>query len=874
MDGNLDAQNTPSSNVTFRAVVLGFLLVAAATVWSAYNVHILWSSGLSMEFFPVSAGFIFFALLLLNTLVKVVERKLPGTRHIALTGRELLTILIMLLVGSTIPTRGLVGNWIGHLACAKYWADAINQWERYLLPHLPWWGAVTDQPTAEAIYDGVIPGRPKPWGTLATPIFWWFGFFFALMAVNFFVVAILRRQWVEEERLTFPIAEVPVEMVRGMDTRGSIPAILKNRLFWFGMLFPVVHIGLRILHFQFPAVPGDPLRIMIWGSQLPLGFPRIWIQFDWAVAGFAFFSKLDILFSLVLFYWLYFVEQVIFTRRGISLGPAEKLFAWGSPVGYQMMGALFVMVLISLWLGRRHLKRVFIKAFRPSHDYDDSGELVSSRTAVFGLLAGLIYMGLWLSRAGLQLTAIVAFLPLYLFIIVGLTRAVAESGMIWFGAPGMAQHLMITAIGPASLRASSLVTLGMTWCWHQDMRVAFMPAVAHSTRMSGLAGIRRRAIAPLVLAAALIAFGVGTFYTLQLCFQYGGRAMDRRMFGVWGHDEPFKTAKRCVSARNNEIHARMELGCADAAIEAVRTALSKPDTLKRRCDEVRARRKALLSEKTVAQALAQTADLEAALEAARPFGADAAPGADVKTALQNSLSSLLAWKKKYAHRDAEMQLWEYLEKFDAQAPLNRKTLKGLKYQLEAARTRITDRIELDRTLAEAKVLAFEADLLEKLAGKKSLEPKPSALSEKLVGIERVSAAADNLDLKILGEERRKFASEIPPRRGIRGLMLFASGAAVALVNYVMRLRLSWWPIHPMGIAFGTVWPMEVIWLSLLLAWLVKLIIIKTGGIRLYNKFKPFFLGFIVGGFFMTGLGSLVDTIFYRLPRGGHRLIYW
>ena len=482
-DSELNSRKPSNGAWSVRAIVLGAILAVVSVFWSCYNEHILWSSGVSLEYFPVGGAFIFFVLLGATVFVRLVERWTGAQRSFALTGSELLIILIMLLVASSIPTRGLVGTWIGNIACVDYRADAINQWDIYLRPHLPQWAVPSTRDASGAVYDGVISGRPEPWLAFVTPVFWWGGFFVALMAASFFVVAILRRQWVEEERLSFPIAEVPAEMVRGMDGPGRIPDIFRNRLFWLGMLFPVIHIGLRVLHFKYPAVPGDPLRVVVWQGALPLGFPRIWLQFDWMVAGFAFLAKLDILLSLWLFYWVYFAEQVILTRLGVSVGPVERIFRDGNPVVFQMTGALFVLVLTTLWLGRRHLRAFFGKAFRPStSDYDDSNELVSCRTAVFGLIASLLYIGVWLVRSGMEPLAAVLFIPLYLIIMIGLTRAVAESGMIWFGGPGMAQHMLITATGPALFRASTLVSLGLTWSWHQDMRVTFMPAVAHGSR--------------------------------------------------------------------------------------------------------------------------------------------------------------------------------------------------------------------------------------------------------------------------------------------------------------------------------------------------------------------------------------------------------
>ena len=71
-DNTVDKPPSPSG-VTLRAVIIGLVLVVAACLWSIHNVQVLWSSGLSMEFFPVAAGSIFFALLFLNMFLKKVE---------------------------------------------------------------------------------------------------------------------------------------------------------------------------------------------------------------------------------------------------------------------------------------------------------------------------------------------------------------------------------------------------------------------------------------------------------------------------------------------------------------------------------------------------------------------------------------------------------------------------------------------------------------------------------------------------------------------------------------------------------------------------------------------------------------------------------
>lgn len=73
------------------------------------------------------------------------------------------------------------------------------------------------------------------------------------------------------------------------------------------------------------------------------------------------------------------------------------------------------------------------------------------------------------------------------------------------------------------------------------------------------------------------------------------------------------------------------------------------------------------------------------------------------------------------------------------------------------------------------------------------------------------------------------------------------GAGLMIALRTMRRRCTWWPIHPIGFVFmGMCWAMEQVWLSFLLAWLVKSLVIKYGGPRLYKKVVPFFLGLILG----------------------------
>ena len=67
------------------------------------------------------------------------------------------------------------------------------------------------------------------------------------------------------------------------------------------------------------------------------------------------------------------------------------------------------------------------------------------------------------------------------------------------------------------------------------------------------------------------------------------------------------------------------------------------------------------------------------------------------------------------------------------------------------------------------------------------------------------------------------------------------------------------PCIPLGFVIGVGWLTGQIWFSVLVAWLLKLVILRYGGIQLFNGLKPFFLGMILGECATSGLWLLIDV---------------
>jgi len=89
----------------------------------------------------------------------------------------------------------------------------------------------------------------------------------------------------------------------------------------------------------------------------------------------------------------------------------------------------------------------------------------------------------------------------------------------------------------------------------------------------------------------------------------------------------------------------------------------------------------------------------------------------------------------------------------------------------------------------------------------------------------------------------------------------ATGFMFTLLLMATRMRFFWWPFHPAGYAITTSWGMNIIWSCLFISWLIKLIILKYGGLKIHRQAIPFFLGLILGEFTAGSLWTIIGITF-------------
>ena len=72
------------------------------------------------------------------------------------------------------------------------------------------------------------------------------------------------------------------------------------------------------------------------------------------------------------------------------------------------------------------------------------------------------------------------------------------------------------------------------------------------------------------------------------------------------------------------------------------------------------------------------------------------------------------------------------------------------------------------------------------------------------------------------------------------------GATITTALSVLRLNFAWWPLHPIGFLMAYSAPMQRIWLSVFIGWILKVLIVRFGGANMFRTARPLFIGMIMG----------------------------
>jgi hypothetical protein len=100
-----------------------------------------------------------------------------------------------------------------------------------------------------------------------------------------------------------------------------------------------------------------------------------------------------------------------------------------------------------------------------------------------------------------------------------------------------------------------------------------------------------------------------------------------------------------------------------------------------------------------------------------------------------------------------------------------------------------------------------------------------------------------------------------------------SGFVLVLITSLLRLRFTWWPLHPvLFLCWGT-YPAMAFSASLMVGWMIKTAVTKFGGGKKYHELKPLMIG-IIAGDLLGGLLFMAVSGIYYARTGIAPMNYW
>lgn len=535
--------------VTRRAVALGAATVAFMCVASSYLEFKSKSAHMAMSNLPMTALFPFVWWLLINS---VLKRLAPRW---SLTGMDLLVIFSMVWIGGSFAGYTWITQWVGHMAAPHYYASPENRWQELFFADMPWWMYPRDIDGAILhFFNGLPPGAGTPWSAWVTPFFWAVSIGLAITLTGLALTVIFQKQWEDNERLTFPLAVVPLELTSDFDRTPGWPWFLRNRAFLIGVAVAAVPALWNITGYfvlNFPHIGIFDTYFNPHGGRYAYIFRHLYAmsyRILPTIAGFAYLCDLDILFSLWFFKLIGWVTEYAMASTGFTVGLSGQAADAREIGNLQSHGALFFLVLYSVWIARKHLRQVIRHAISGEVSEDQPG-LMSYRAALIIFVLGVLYTVFWFNRAGYDLWVACSWVFFMWTALFAVMKYLAASGFAYMF-PGWGTNMPEVALGSVNMSNNTLVAYRvMTVSAIGGWRTA--PAMPHILRLSrGVGGMRRLLFG--IVAAFALGMVVSFLYTLSICYEEGGTAF-RTWSLVGGAQVPYNAAAAAMTGAERTV---------------------------------------------------------------------------------------------------------------------------------------------------------------------------------------------------------------------------------------------------------------------------------------------------------------------------------
>jgi len=503
--------------VSWRAVLAG-LAILALLAPTCFFLEIVWGGESIVAGAPAPLPIVLLFLLAAITATPILGRA-------RFSRQELLVVYSMVLVGGPLFNTQVLFYLIPKVVTYYYLAYGNPLWGPTFFRYVPAWWAPTDVRAVEGFFDG---RAQVPWSLWWGPLAAWLSFMLALWMSAFCTVILMGRQWITHERLSFPLAQIPLEVVREPrpGQAQGVGRIQLSGTFWVGFAVALFLTFLDALAKRVPSVPSIPLGPVTVIAPNPTGLlSQVYdvqlILYPWMLA-LIFLVPREITFS-AWFLWLVHMALNVGAVALYGAGGNGHEF-WSLPATVQGAGGVFALAFWVFWSGRHHLVHVARCIFRRQTGAIETQEPLLYRLAFIVLIISLVWMVCFCWISGCRLFFCLVLLGMIVGYYVFWARLRAETGLgfLWF--PEDTRWILID-FGSSSYRPAEIVTL-LTMRWASNGLADASLAVSTGNAMEALkigdaAGIRWPRLTASMVAAFVFAMAIGTFVLLTGMYKHG-----------------------------------------------------------------------------------------------------------------------------------------------------------------------------------------------------------------------------------------------------------------------------------------------------------------------------------------------------------------
>ena len=454
---------------------------------------------------------------------------------------ELVVIWGMMSVSASIPSKAFVEYLLPALVAPGYFATPENQWHQLFHAYIPVWLAPQNFGIARGFYEGMAGGEIL-WDPWIVPLLIWMLYALSLYGAMICLNVILRHQWIQNERMAFPLVQLPSEIIGSPQDSGRFPTFFKNRWMWITFTIAETLHLFNGLHFYFPQVPLIPTRFSLdpFLAENPFSAIRpLPLDIHLSVIGITYLLAEQVSFSIWFFYLFYKFECFVFVSLGLPMPSSPGEFGFTrSFASHQEMGAFLVIMCLIGWQARKRLlvtmQSVFV-AVSKNRNLNEREFISDEHWALLGLLLMFLIQIILSQLMGISLWVALSIASFSAIMWVIFTWQVSSSGVLIVHPTFRPMMLLRTMFGDRRIGAYNL-TLNTFQArgFRTDLTQLIMPHVMNTFKLSNEKKTKSISLLMAMIAAIFIVLPVSSYFFLRFTCKVGANTLGLSWVGRTG----------------------------------------------------------------------------------------------------------------------------------------------------------------------------------------------------------------------------------------------------------------------------------------------------------------------------------------------------